>query len=59
MRIANFQMPIERTFEFSKAFKSAIGNWKSKMYGWPTRPGSHKLGAKWVEVIGRRSSAGG
>lgn len=30
-----------------------------KWLGWPTRPGSQKLGAKWVEVRIRQVCGGG
>ncbi len=40
MPIANCRMPIERAGDVLKVFKSAIGNRKSEMFGWSTRPGS-------------------
>ncbi len=53
-RIADFRLVSSAL----RVFNSAIPNPQSEILkGWPTRPGSHKLGAKWVEVRKRRAPA--
>jgi hypothetical protein len=57
--LCNCRLPIAncRLRRIEGIFQLAIGNPKSEMSGWLARPGSRKLGAKWVEVRKRRAKA--